>query len=182
MFSWTQRTQFWWTRPENCQKIGGSLFAQCPGTKEKNSSKVWFASKYSFGLAEDSFYNSTVFFLNKQTKVRHPITRKDKNIFPKKLLCLKMFSWTRKNGVSTELSKISPKNLKFFLLNIRNWEKVFFSKNFASEFSYGRTESCFDHPTEIFFYKKPTVFRSLSASHKKNFLPNLFFNKESFLD
>ena len=35
---------------------------------------------------------------------------------------------------------------------------------------------------KLFFNKKPTVFRSLSASDKKNFLQNFFFNKMFFLD
>ena len=126
--------------------------------KKKNASKVWFASEYSFGLLEDNFYNSTVFFSTNRQKFVTQYPKKIRIFSRKNSFASKCSHGHEKNAVSTDFSEISPKNLKFFLLNIRKWKTVFFSKKFASEFSYGRKESCFDHPTETFLTKSRHFF------------------------
>ena len=152
MVLWTQRTQFWRTCPKNCPKRGGSLFAQCPETKGKNSSKVWFASKYSFGLVEDSFFNSTFFFSTKRQKFVTQYPKKIRNFSRKNSFASKCSHGNEKTQFQQTSRKFRQKTWSFFPW-IYESEKKFFSKKFASEFFYGRSESCFDHPTETFLQK-----------------------------
>ena len=158
MFLWTQRTQFWQTRPKNCGKKRKFIRSMIGNERKKKPSKVWLASEYSFGLVEDSFFNSTVFFSTKRQKF---VTQ-----YPKKIR-----KFSRKNSFASKCSHgherkrsfnrlvgnfakkpevLSPENTKVKQNNLL--------KKFASEFSYGRRESCFDHPTETFFLQKINSF------------------------
>ena len=69
-----------------------------------------------------------------------------------------MFSWTRKKRSFKRLVGNFAKKPEVFSPEYTKLRKSILFENFASEFSYGRRESCFDHPTETFFLQKADSF------------------------
>ena len=61
-----------------------------------------------------------------------------------------MFSWTKKTQFQQICRNFRQKTWSFFPWIYESEKNIPFKK-FASEFSYGRKESCFYHPTETFF-------------------------------
>ena len=144
--------------------------------KKKNSSKVWFTSEYSFELVEDSFYNSTVFFLKRQTNFVTQYQKKVK-FFSRKNSFASKCSHTRKKRSFIRLVGNFAKKPENFPLNNRKWKKIFFSKKIRLRIFLWTQRKLFWPSYWNLFYKKPAVFCSLSESHKKNFPPNLFFQQ-----
>ena len=64
-----------------------------------------------------------------------------------------MFSWTQKKRSFNRHVGNFAKKPEVFSTEYTRLKKLFFSIKFASEFFYGRRESCFDHPTETFLQK-----------------------------
>ena len=86
-----------------------------------------------------------------------------------------MFSWKRKNAVSTDMSEISPKNLKFFPLNIREWKKILFKKIRLRIFLW--TQRKLFWPPYWNLYTKSRLFFVHCPQVIKNFPPNIFFQQ-----
>ena len=149
--------------------------------RKKNLLQLWFASEFSSGPVEGSFDNSKDFFSANRENFVTQYSKKMKSFFPKELVCLKKFSWTRKKQFQQTCRKNVQKKPKFFLFpeDPKLKKIIFFSKKIRLTMFLWTKKKLFRPPKWNLFYKKPTIFRSMSASDK-NFFSKHFFSTKCF--
>ena len=150
--------------------------------KKKRSSKVGFASEISFGLVEDSFFNSTVFFSTNRQKFVTQYPKKIRNFFPKQFVCLKMFWWTRKRTQFQQICRrFRQKTWSFFSWIKGCAKKYSFQKKSPQTFPMDAKNAVSTTLVKLCLQKADS-FSFIVSKWKKNCLQNYFFNTILFLD
>ena len=89
---------------------------------------------------------------------------------------------TKENAVSTDLSEISPKNLKFCPLNIRKWNKTIFWKNSPQNFPMDAEKAVSTTLLKLFFTKNRQFFVHCQQVIKKTSSKTFFQQNVLFGD